>query len=89
MPKRTVVLGTHPGDVAGRSASPAGDLNAFLWRTLLRAARGKVSRDGVREGTDRDSLADTGLCLKPRPGFPQGRTAVGWLSNSHTNGQWV
>ena len=71
MPKRTVVLGTHPGDVAGRSASPAGDLNAFLWRTLLRAARGKVSRDGVREGTDRDSLADTGLCLKPRPGFPQ------------------
>jgi len=58
-------LGMHMGDVAGCSASPAGDLNALLWRTALRAARGKVSLDGVREGTDRDSLADTGLCFKP------------------------
>ena len=82
-------LGMHMGDVAGCSASPAGDLNALLWRTALRAARGKVSLDGVREGTDRDSLADTGLCFKPGPGFPQGRTVVRWLSNSRTNGRWV
>ena len=79
-------LGTHTGDVAGCSASPAGDLNTLLWRTALRAARGKVSRDGVREGTDRDSLADTGLCLKPWPVFPQGRTVVGWSATAAQTG---
>lgn len=58
-----------------------GTLMFSSWRTLLRAARGKVSPDGLWEGPDGASLADTEL----RPSNPQSRSRQGrtlWTASS-------
>lgn len=61
----------------------------FGWRTALRAARGKVSPDGLREGPDRDLLADTELCLaSPTHAPDRGKNVVGGKQIPATGPGW-